>query len=277
MPTSPDIALNNSVTIPQVGFGVFQVPPDETRQAVANALDAGYRHIDTAKIYGNEKAVGEAIKDSGVPREEIFVTTKCWNGDQGYDAALQAFDRSLSELGLEQLDLYLIHWPVPAKDQYVDTWKAFEKLYADGRVRSIGVSNFQISHLERLFAETDVVPAVNQIELHPWLPQNELRDFHSVHGIATEAWSPIARGGDHLNNAILKGIAAAHGRSVAQVILRWHTQLGTIVLPRTVKAKRAAENISLFDFELSDGEMRTIASLSNGMRVGPNPDDFNAE
>lgn len=277
MPTSPDIALNNSVTIPQVGFGVFQVPPDETRQAVANALDAGYRHIDTAKIYGNEKAVGEAIKDSGVPREEIFVTTKCWNGDQGYDAALQAFDRSLSELGLEQLDLYLIHWPVPAKDQYVDTWKAFEKLYADGRVRSIGVSNFQISHLERLFAETDVVPAVNQIELHPWLPQNELRDFHSVHGIATEAWSPIARGGDHLNNAILKGIAAAHGRSVAQVILRWHTQLGTIVLPRTVKAKRAVENISLFDFELSDGEMRTIASLSNGMRVGPNPDDFNAE
>lgn len=277
MPTSPDIALNNSVTIPQVGFGVFQVPPDETRQAVANALEAGYRHIDTAKIYGNEKAVGEAIKDSGVPREEIFVTTKCWNADQGYDAALQAFDRSLSELGLEQLDLYLIHWPVPAKDQYVDTWKAFEKLYADGRVRSIGVSNFQISHLERLFAETDVVPAVNQIELHPWLPQNELRDFHSVHGIATEAWSPIARGGDHLNNAILKGIAAAHGRSVAQVILRWHTQLGTIVLPRTVKAKRAAENISLFDFELSDGEMRTIASLSNGMRVGPNPDDFNAE
>lgn len=277
MPTSPDIALNNSITIPQVGFGVFQVPPDETRQAVANALDAGYRHIDTAKIYGNEKAVGEAIKDSGVPREEIFVTTKCWNGDQGYDAALQAFDRSLSELGLEQLDLYLIHWPVPAKDQYVDTWKAFEKLYADGRVRSIGVSNFQISHLERLFAETDVVPAVNQIELHPWLPQNELRDFHSVHGIATEAWSPIARGGDHLNNAILKGIAAAHGRSVAQVILRWHTQLGTIVLPRTVKAKRAVENISLFDFELSDGEMRTIASLSNSMRVGPNPDDFNAE
>lgn len=271
----PSITLNNDVAIPQVGFGVFQVPAEETRQAVTNALQAGYRHIDTAKIYDNEPAVGEAIREFGIDRDEVFVTTKLWNSDQGYDETLQAFDTSIEKLGVEHVDLYLIHWPAPQIDRYLDTWRAFEKLYADGRVRAIGVSNFQVPHLKRLMAESDVVPAVNQIELHPWLPQNELRDFHSANNIATEAWSPIARGGEHLNNAILKGIADKHGRTVAQVILRWHVELGNIVLPRTVKAARAVENISLFDFTLDDTDLNTIAGLATGMRVGPNPDEFN--
>lgn len=274
---SPDITLNNGVSIPQVGFGVFQVPAEETHQAVTNALQAGYRHIDTATVYGNEKAVGEAIRDFGLDRDEVFVTTKCWNADQGHDNAMRAFERSLGELGFDQLDLYLIHWPCPDKDQYVDTWKALEQLAADGRVRAIGVSNFQIDHLERLRHTTDVVPAVNQIELHPWLPQPELREYHATHGIATQAWSPIARGGDHLNNTILKGLADKHGKSVAQVILRWHIQAGNIVLPRTVKAKRAVENISIFDFTLDDRDLYSIEAIATGKRVGPDPDVFHAE
>lgn len=274
---SPEITLNDGVSIPQVGFGVFQVPSEDTHEAVTNALRAGYRHVDTARIYGNEKAVGEAIRDFGLARDEVFVTTKCWNADQGYDNAMRAFDRSLAELGLDHLDLYLIHWPCPDKDQYVGTWRAFEQLAAEGRVRSIGVSNFQIAHLERLRSTSDVVPAVNQIELHPWLPQRELRDYHSAHGIATQAWSPIARGGDHLNNAILKGLADKHGKSVAQVILRWHIQAGNIVLPRTVKAKRAAENISIFDFALDAADLHAIDALATGERVGPDPDVFHAE
>ncbi len=271
----PAIELNSGSTIPQVGFGVFQVPPAETTQAVRNALDAGYRHIDTARIYDNEEAVGQAIKDSGIDRDELFITTKLWNSDQGYDETLAAFDASMSRLGLDVLDLYLIHWPTPARDTYVDTWRAFEKLQADGRVTSIGVSNFQVAHLKRLAEETDIVPAVNQIELHPWLAQTELRDYHATHGIATEAWSPLARGGDFLKNETLAQVAAKHERTPAQVMLRWHVQLGNIVIPRTVNADRAVQNISLFDFELDADDVAAIATLDSGTRVGPDPDDFN--
>lgn len=273
----PAITLNNDVRIPQVGFGVFQIPPEQTRQAVSDALEVGYRHIDTAMLYHNEAAVGAAVRDSGIARDEIFVTTKCWNTDQGYDAALRAFDRSATELGLEVVDLYLIHWPVPARNEYVDTWRALEKLYADGRVRAIGVSNFQLPHLQRLLQETGIVPAVNQIELHPWLPQDELRAFHTVNGIATQAWSPIARGGDLLRNTTLRGLADKYGRSVAQVVLRWHIELGNIVLPRTVRRTRAIENLSLFDFELDHADLQTIAFLATGTRIGPDPDTFGAE
>lgn len=272
----PTITLNNDVRIPQVGFGVFQIPPEDTRRAVRDALDVGYRHIDTARIYQNEQAVGEAVRDSGLPAEDVFVTTKCWNTDQGYDDALRAFDRSVDALGLERVDLYLIHWPVPSQDRYVDTWRALEKLYADGRVRAIGVSNFGIAHLERLMQQTQIVPAVNQIELHPWLPQDELRAFHIVNGIATQAWSPIARGGDLLRNTTLRGLADKHGRTVAQVVLRWHIQLGNIVLPRTVRRARAVENLALFDFELDDGDMQSITYLAAGKRIGPDPETFGA-
>ena len=277
MTTTPSITLNNGVQIPQVGFGVFQIPPDQTRTAVADAIEVGYRHIDTAMLYKNERAVGEAIRSSGLAAGEIFVTTKCWNTDQGYDAAMRAFDRSAAELGLEQIDLYLIHWPVPARDEYVDTWRALEQLYADGRVRAVGVSNFQVSHLQRLMDETQIVPAVNQIELHPWLPQDELRAFHIVNGIATEAWSPIARGGDLLRNTTLRGLADKHGRTVAQIVLRWHIELGNIVLPRTVRHARAIENLALFDFELDDSDMQNIAYLASGRRIGPDPDTFGSE
>ncbi|GAB3300186.1 aldo/keto reductase [Epidermidibacterium keratini] len=271
----PSIELNSGTTIPQVGFGVFQVPPPETTQAVQNALDAGYRHIDTARIYDNEEAVGQAIKDSGIDRDDLFITTKLWNSDQGYDETLAAFDASMQRLGLDVLDLYLIHWPTPAQDKYVDTWRAFEKLQSDGRIKAIGVSNFQISHLKRLAEETDIVPAVNQIELHPWLAQTELRDYHSSHGIVTEAWSPLARGGDFLKNETLGEIAAKHDRTPAQVMLRWHIQLGNVVIPRTVNADRAVQNISLFDFELDADDIAAIATLDAGTRIGPDPDDFN--
>jgi 2,5-diketo-D-gluconate reductase A len=278
MPTNvPSVTLNNDIQIPQVGFGVFQIPPEQTHASVTDALEVGYRHIDTAKLYQNERAVGAAIRDFGLPAGEVFVTTKCWNTDQGYDAALRAFDRSAAELGLEQVDLYLIHWPVPSRDAYVGTWKALEKLYADGRVRAIGVSNFQVAHLQRLMEQTQIVPAVNQIELHPWLPQDELRAFGIVNGIVTQAWSPLARGGDLLRNTTLRGLADKHGRSVAQIVLRWHIQLGNVVLPRTVRRARAIENLSLFDFELDDTDMQNIRYLDTGQRIGPDPDTFGGE
>jgi 2,5-diketo-D-gluconate reductase A len=273
---APTIELNNGVTIPQVGLGVFLVPPGETERSVTTALEAGYRHIDTARAYDNEGEVGAAIAGSGIARDELFVTTKLWNSDQGRDAALRAFDASLSRLGLDHVDLYLIHWPVPSADRYVETWKALEEIAADGRARAIGVSNFQPSHLERLVRETGTVPAVNQVELHPHLAQPELRAFHAEHGIATEAWSPLARGGAVLADGTVATIAAGHGRTPAQVILRWHLQLGNVVIPKSVTPSRIAENIAVFDFTLTDDEVRAISALDRGERIGPDPDEFAA-
>jgi len=271
----PAVRLNNGVEIPQVGFGVFLIPETETKTAVASALAAGYRHIDTAKLYQNEAEVGAAIAGSGIPRDEIFVTTKVWNSEQGYDAALDSFEQSLDRLGLQVLDLLLIHWPVPHLDRYVETWHAFEKLYADGRVRAIGVSNFHIPHLQRLFDEASVVPAVNQVELHPQLPQDELREFHARHGIVTEAWSPLARGGAVLSDQTVTAIADRVGKSPAQVVLRWSLQLDNVVLPRSVTPSRLEENLELFDFSLTDEDMAALAGLADDERIGPNPDTFN--
>jgi diketogulonate reductase-like aldo/keto reductase len=273
MPFVPTIKLNNGVEIPQLGFGVFQVPEDETAEAVTRALAAGYRSIDTAAAYGNEAGVGQAIKASGIPRDELFVTTKLWNSEQGYDSALKAFDASMAELGLERLDLYLIHWPVPAAGKFVETWKAFEKLLADGRVRAIGVSNFQPAHLRRLLDEGLTVPAVNQIELHPQLQQATLRAFHTEHGIATEAWSPLAQGGV-LDAPEITKIAAKHGKTPAQVVLRWHLQLANVVIPKSVTPQRIKENIEVFDFELDGDDLAAIGGLERGHRTGPDPDTF---
>ncbi|MFD2416973.1 aldo/keto reductase [Amycolatopsis pigmentata] len=274
MVTVPGIALNNGATIPQLGFGVFQVPEDDTAAVVGHALDAGYRSIDTAAAYQNETGVGEALRDTGVPREDLFVTTKLWNSDQGYDSTMRAFDASVAKLGLDYLDLYLIHWPLPVRDRYVDTWRAFEKLYADGRVRAIGVSNFRIEHLRRLFDETSVVPAVNQVELHPGLQQAELRAFHAEHGIVTEAWSPLARGGT-LDDPALTGLASKYGKTPAQIVLRWHLELGNVVIPKSVTPSRIRENIDVFDFELAEDDLAVIAELDKGARTGPDPDTFN--
>ncbi|GLW67658.1 oxidoreductase [Actinomadura rubrobrunea] len=273
MTAVPTVTLNNGVEMPQLGFGVFQVPDDETTAAVTAALEAGYRSIDTAAIYGNEAGVGRAVAASGLPREDLFITTKLWNADQGYDATLKAFDRSLAALGLDYVDLYLIHWPSPARDLYRDTWRALERLAAEGRIRAAGVSNFQPAHLRRLMDGSSLVPAVNQIELHPGLQQRELRTLHAEHGIATEAWSPLAQGAV-LDEPPLVKIAERHGKSPAQVVLRWHLQLGTIVIPKSVTPARIRENIDVFDFALSDDEMAEIAALDRGMRTGPDPDAF---
>ena len=272
----PVIELNNGVRMPQLGYGVFQVPDDETATAVKAALDAGYRSIDTAAVYGNEKGVGQAIAESGLSRDELFVTTKLWNSAQGYDSTLKAFDESMAKLGLEQLDLYLVHWPTPQRDKYLDTWKAFEKLYADGRVRAIGVSNFQPAHLERLMDAADVVPAVNQIELHPYLQQQEVREFDAKHGIATEAWSPLAKGGSLLGDPVVAELAVKHSRTPAQIVLRWHLQLGNVVIPKSVTPARIAENFDLFGFTLTEEEVESLTPLDRGERTGPDPDSFNA-
>jgi diketogulonate reductase-like aldo/keto reductase len=271
MTTIPNLTLNDGVEIPQFGFGVFQVPPTETAKAVATAFELGYRHIDTAAIYGNEAEVGEAIAASGIARDELFVTTKLWNGEQGYDSALRAFDVSAGKLGLDVVDLYLIHWPVPARDRYVESWRALVRLKEDGRVRSIGVSNFQPAHLRRLFDEVGVVPSVNQIELHPHLQQAELRAFHAEHGIVTEAWSPLAQGAV-LDAPVLTEIAQRHDKTTAQVVLRWHVQLGNVVFPKSVTPSRIAENVDIFDFELSDDELAAIATLERAERTGFDPD-----
>ncbi|MFB4419657.1 aldo/keto reductase [Streptomyces sp. QL37] len=274
MSTVPTVTLNNGVQIPQLGFGVFQVPDDETTAAVTAALEAGYRSIDTAAVYGNEAGVGRALAESGLAREELFVTTKLWNADQGYDAALTAFDASLAKLGLDHVDLYLIHWPTPARDLYVETWRALEKLLADGRIRAAGVSNFQPAHLRRLREESSLVPAVNQIELHPGLQQSELRAVHAEYGIATEAWSPLAQGALLKDEAIVS-LAERHGKTPAQVVLRWHIQLGNVVIPKSVTPARIRQNIDVFDFELSAADMDAIAGLDRGMRTGPDPDTLN--
>ncbi|MFH8371222.1 aldo/keto reductase [Streptomyces sp. NPDC018031] len=271
--TTPTITLNNGVPIPQLGFGVFQVPDDETAAAVGHALDAGYRSIDTAAVYGNEKGVGDALAASGLPRDEYFVTTKVWNEDQGYDSTLAAFDASLARLRLDHVDLYLIHWPAPARDRYADTWRAMERLLADGRVRAVGVSNFQPAHLRRLREDSDLVPAVNQVELHPRLQQRELRAFHAEHGIATEAWSPLAQGA-LLADPVITGLAERYGRTPAQVILRWHLQLGNVVIPKSVTPERIRQNIDVFGFDLADEDIAAITALDSGTRIGPDPDAF---
>ncbi|MFI6654158.1 aldo/keto reductase [Streptomyces sp. NPDC050523] len=272
----PPIILNNGVEMPQLGFGVWQVPDDEAERAVATALEAGYRSIDTAAIYGNEEGTGRAISAAGVPREDIFVTTKLWNGDQGYDSTLRAFDTSLQKLGLDHVDLYLIHWPTPARDKYVDSYKAFEKLHADGRVRAIGVSNFEPEHLRRLIDETSVVPAVDQIELHPHLQQHAAREFHAEQGIATEAWSPLGSGKGLLEVPAIVAIARKHGRTPAQVVLRWHLQLGNVVIPKSVTPSRIKENIEVFDFSLDAEDLAAISALDEDRRLGPDPSTFNA-
>lgn len=274
MPAIPQIALNDGHAIPQFGLGVFLTPPAETAAAVATALELGYRHIDTAAIYHNEDGVGEAVRASGLARGSLFLTTKLWNADQGHDSALAALDASLARLGTDYVDLYLIHWPCPAQDRFVETWQALIEARAQGKARSIGVSNFRIEDLERLIQATSVVPAVNQIELHPRLQQGELRAWHAAHGIVTESWSPLARGNDLLGEPLLAAIAARHGKTVAQVILRWHIQLGLVVFPKSVHAGRLAENLDIFDFALSAEDMAAIATLDAGARIGPDPATF---
>ncbi len=275
MPDVPLITLNNGVQIPQLGFGVFQVEPHETSDAVTRAFEAGYRHIDTAALYNNEQEVGAAIKASGLAREELFITTKLGNGDQGYDSTLRAFDKSIGLLGLDVVDLYLIHWPRPAADLFIDTWRAFEKLYGEGRIRAIGVSNFQPEHLARLAAASDVVPAINQIELHPYLTNEQVAAYDTEQGIVTEAWSPIGRGGALLLDPLLVGLGQKYGKTPAQVVLRWHLQLGYVVIPRSVTPARIVENFQLFDFELADDDLAAISELDRGTRIGPHPDKIN--
>jgi 2,5-diketo-D-gluconate reductase A len=272
------ITLNDGNRIPSMGLGVWQTPPAATEQAVAAALNAGYRHIDTAAAYGNEHEVGKAIKDSGLLRDEVFIVTKLSNGDQGYDTTMAAFEHSAERLGLNQpgdyLDLYLIHWPVPVIGEFVDTFRAFAALHDLGRIRSIGVSNFEPEHLNTLIDATGVVPAVNQIELHPLLAQTELREMHSKLGIATEAWSPLGQG-SLLRNPKITAIAERHGKTAAQVLIRWHLRLGNIVIPKSVNPERIVSNFQVFDFELSDDDMASIATLDNGTRLGPDPRTFN--
>jgi 2,5-diketo-D-gluconate reductase A len=270
----PNIRLNNGVEIPQLGFGVFQIEPKDTRAATLEALKVGYRHIDTAEMYGNEAEVAEALRDCGLDRAEVFVTSKLNNGFHAHDKALEAFDRSLEVMKLEYLDLFLIHWPLPGIGDFVETWKALEEIYRSGRVRAIGVSNFQPHHIERLAKEATVVPAINQIEIHPYFIQDDVRAFNRAHGIATEAWSPIAQG-QVLDDPTILGIAGRLNRTPAQVTLRWHIQRGDIVFPKSVTPARIAENFALFDFALTDADMAAITGLHRNGRRGPNPDEFN--
>lgn len=269
----PQIKLRDQGEIPQLGFGVFQIPPDETVEAVTRAFEAGYRHIDTAAAYQNEAQVGEAFRASGLDRGDVFITTKCFNDDHGYDDARDAFKASLDRLELDYVDLYLIHWPVPSKDLYVETWKAFIDLQEEGAIRSIGVSNFQPDHLRRIADETGVTPSVNQIELHPYLQQAPLRRRHEEMGVVTEAWSPLAQGAV-LDDDVITDIADAHGKTPGQVVIRWQIQLGNVVFPKSVTPERIEENFDVFDFELSDDQMKAIGGLERGERIGPDPDTF---
>jgi 2,5-diketo-D-gluconate reductase A len=275
MTNVPTITLNNATIIPQLGFGTFQVTPETTKAATLAALAAGYRHIDTAEMYGNEKEVGQAVAESGLDRGDIYVTSKLNNGFHDRADALAAFDRTLEALGFDYLDLFLIHWPLPAVGDYVETWKAMEEMQLSGRVKTIGVSNFQQEHLQRLFDETDTVPAVNQIEVHPYLTQEPLRAFNAANGIVTEAWSPLAQGGV-LADPVISAIAERVGRTTAQVTLRWHLQRGDVIFPKSVTQSRGGENIALFDFELTDADVAAISALNRDERTGPNPDEFNS-
>jgi diketogulonate reductase-like aldo/keto reductase len=269
----PVLTLHDGVEMPQLGFGVFQIPPEETQERVEEALAAGYRHVDTAAAYLNEAGVGAAIAAGGVRREDVFVTTKLWNSEQGYDSTLRAFEKSIERLGTGHVDLYLIHWPLPSRDLFLDTWRAFERIKEEGGARSIGVSNFRVEDLERLEAEAEQRPTVNQIELHPRLQQAELRAWHEDHEVATEAWSPLAQG-DLLKDGTIETVAAHHERSPAQVILRWHLQVGNVVIPKSVTPERIRENFELFDFALSEDDMAAIERLDAGARVGPDPGSF---
>lgn len=270
MPAVPAITLHDGVEIPQLGFGVFQVPPEDTQAVVEEALAAGYRHIDTAAIYRNEEGVGAAIAASDIPREEIFVTTKLWNSQQGYDSALRACERSRQRLGLDWLDLYLIHWPMPTRGLFLETWRAFERIHAEGGSRSIGVSNFRIEDFQALEREAELMPTVNQVELHPRFQQAELRRWHAEHGIATEAWSPLGQG-TLLSEEAIAEIAAHHRRTPAQAIIRWHLQLGNVVIPKSANPERIRENLDVFDFELTEDEMEAIERLDSGGRIGDDP------
>jgi len=261
------VPLNNGTTIPQLGFGTYKMPPADTARLVRTALELGYRHVDTAEMYGNEREVGEAVRDSGLPRDEVFVTSKLDNPHHSPDEARAAFDRTLDDLGLEQVDLFLIHWPLPTVTDYVARWRVLEEVYADGRARAIGVSNFQVAHLQRLLDEADVVPAVNQVEVQPYFVQDELRAFHARHGIVTEAWSPLARG-KVLDDPDVARVAARLGRTPAQVVLRWHLQRGDVVIPKASSRGRIAENGNLFDFSLSDDDMAAITGLDRDERTG---------
>ncbi len=273
MPTSPSVTLNNGIAIPQLGYGVYQIDPDEVRAATRAALSAGYRHIDTAAAYGNEAGVGDAVRDSGIPRGEIFLTTKLRNADQGFESALAAFEASRRALGVDVIDLYLIHWPYVLHDRYMDSWRALEKLSAEGAVRSIGVSNFLEPHLDRVLTEGTIVPAVNQFEIHPSFQQAGLTSYSLERGIAVEAYSPLGQAKD-VGDPVVRGIAATHGRSAAQVILRWHVQQGFIVIPKTVTPSRVSENIDIFDFELSPDEMNQVSALEAGLRTSGDPATF---
>ena len=270
----PTITLNNGVEIPQLGFGVYQIRPADTVEATASALEVGYRHIDTAQMYGNEKEVGEAIRASGIERGYVFVTSKLNNGFHAYDDALRAFDETLTALGDDYVDLFLIHWPLPDVGDYVETWRAMERILASGGARAIGVSNFQPPHLQRVLDETDVVPAVNQIEAHPYLTQDDVRGFGAAHGVVTEAWSPIAQG-RVLDDPVIADVADRVGRTPAQVALRWHIQRGDVVFPKSVTRSRVEENFALFDFELSDDDMDAVTGLNRDERIGPDPDHWN--
>ena len=270
----PNITLNDGSHIPQLGFGVFQIDESETKKATLTALEVGYRHIDTAEMYGNERGVGEAVRESGLKRCDVYVTSKLNNSFHARNDAISAFERSIDTLGHDYLDLFLIHWPLPAVGDYVETWKAMGEMRASGRVKSIGVSNFQPHHLQRLFDETQIVPAVNQIEVHPFLTQDDVRAFNAEHGIVTEAWSPIAQG-KVLSDPRIIAIADRIGKSVAQVTLRWHIQRGDVVFPKSVTRSRVVENFSLFDFELTAADISAITAMNRDERTGPNPDDFN--
>ncbi len=272
---TPILTLHDGAEIPQLGFGVFQIPPEETQEAVEEALGAGYRHVDTAAAYRNEAGVGAAIAATGVRREDVFVTTKLWNSEQGHDSALAAFEKSRERLGTEYVDLYLIHWPRPDADLFLETWRAFERIREEGGARSIGVSNFRVEDLERLEREAGQLPTVNQIELHPRFQQAELRAWHAEHDVVTEAWSPLAQG-DLLEDGTIETVAAHHDRTPAQVILRWHLQLDNVVIPKSATPERIRENFELFDFELSADDMAALARLDAGERIGPDPGTFSA-
>jgi 2,5-diketo-D-gluconate reductase A len=274
MESMNSLMLNtDGVQIPQLGFGVWQIPRDKTEQAVRLALEAGYRHIDTAAAYGNEEAVGRAVRAAGLPREKVFVTTKLWNTDHG--RAERAFDESLARLGLDYVDLFLIHWPAPRQDKYVQAWRALEKIYRDGRARAIGTSNFTVETLTRLMDETDLTPSINQIELHPYLQQREMRAFHEANGILTEAWGPLGQGRGLLGDPALAVLSEKHGRTPAQIVLRWHLQLGNVVIPKSATPARIKENVNVFDFLLDAEDMAAIGALNRGMRLGPDPESFN--
>jgi 2,5-diketo-D-gluconate reductase A len=273
MSVAETVAFHDGRSMPRLGFGIWQVPAETTARTVREALGLGYRLIDGAAIYGNEAGLGQGIRDSGLPRDEVFVTTKCWNSDQGFDAALRGFDASLARLGLDRVNLYLIHWPCPARGRYVDTWRALIRLKDEGRATSIGVSNFQTPHLERIVAETGVVPVLNQIELHPRLQQTGMRATHARMGIVTQSWTPLGRG-RAFDEGPVQAIARRAGKTPAQVILRWHLDLGCSAIPRSTRVAGLAENRDLFDFALTEAEMAAMAGLDRGERVGPDPDTF---